>query len=1586
MDLDSSGGFIWEMLWPQLKARLPLQDVQWRTKVGATRSVPQLQVDFLPQGDPRITFPLDSMTNWHRLPYLRLFLVNGDDNEKYASAKKTAQHWIEGLSGTPTTGQWLVVVVTQRAPSKQIFQGSFLDKLRRDLNRKDRIVALRMDGGGEDLWIEFLAKVKEALTASFETFTGLLSDEIKLLDSQRQRPGWDFLNYFLIKEALAMTYERAQIPQSAVVQYNQLECTFVEHKASTGVFKEQWGMYLSESSTAMLIDAPRDKCRELITTHRISPFDFGQYLFSRQAAIYFSMMSPVFVASKASSFITQTHKDLCRMTPAPPFLFAETWTMTATLAVAQECLKHISTAPRIDPIRMSTASAPADGPGALQRCTSTVNMSSSASVAAGDTMSVLGIPVLHMRSRSTSGPKSTVDMPISGLGSSRSPFSHFSRGPTEAASVAGMPLGSAASSSRGPPSVCSVTREADREGEEVSMYYTLGNLLYFGRIQLERMGLAFGLYEARMQNQMTAFADAYASVLDEIRLAVPESLVPRTPEPVLEAAPRPTPRAVARAVVEELEEVDPAVADPVVDEEAAVRAEVKRHPALLSISSESAIARAGSAFALGESTSTSPVHRVGSASPAISEGGLGLSDDVEAVPPAPHSTTPPSGEEVAPGSRAIRSRPPAAGGNKRPLRIANLNRDTPGRKSSAGECSSDRPDAHRLQLGGRQRASANIGVLPPMFWRHDSASLAERGAGALSETASKELLASIKSETVREALSSQENFDKQYVAMTEQAQCSYNLSNRGRVVERLTRDIAFLFFKRRRWLDAADSLELVLKQFEANQWTEMAYRVQAMLARSYRALEHWTDYAESCMYLLNPALPLSALERVYYTQQLFDAVPSCLNSRHVLPMDLVFKLTLGGDALTAESYTIGDAVTLKCTVESNLAVPVQVQNVSVRLARSNMITDDQVLVLHTPEGNETVTISPGTNEYTLCTTPAILGDFHFHRFIVEKGGLALEMDLEPLHLKTVTVKPSVQTAELVTLLPLWLPVGGDSAKEATLVIKANEDVITEGTVTITSRTELEVSGGRQYMLFEVRDADGNVKLSQEQKMSVTTLKMLPLARNETCSLKLFIPPQPVHTTHQVSFGLNYVKSTRERLSLRKDLSIEFTLPFKLCHWVVPLGENTAAAQISATNSALSPLTITDYSLSAGGKAAEDIDSARASIGATVHQSHQLSLAFVLSHDLRGAEQKIQTCELRVSYKYPNATRTETAEFVAQLPLHLHSHDYEVAYTAVPDAVVVGNTYDMTFTLARTHGQGEDRVTYEVRFNQELWMIAGFKRQAATLVDCTPSTFTVRVVPLVVGRLPMPEVVLLRAVPARVGQVGWKSVCSFPDSEELVCSFVEETADSFKTPISPEQIRGEERDAEVILCWIDDKIDLPAMQYLVDNVQRQRPRTLIKEMTSSTQLSRWLDHQTSAIAAKLRVVTNRFRANDGENRAAYKVVSLLRQRSSFADTPVMVFARSSAGLEDLSQLPRVQVTTELSEILKFASPRAAAVRQLVASSANEDGAIVRAGPSTSCHRCKQSIPDKNVVVTEDGSVMHHDCYSCGVCGQCLAPHS
>lgn len=96
-------------------------------------------------------------------------------------------------------------------------------------------------------WVDFVTKAKECIIASFDTLVGLVDEDVRRADSQRQLQGWQYLSFFRQKvmrlfapvrsqltsnatgqEVLADLFEAMQLWEDALLQYDELEASFFQ--------------------------------------------------------------------------------------------------------------------------------------------------------------------------------------------------------------------------------------------------------------------------------------------------------------------------------------------------------------------------------------------------------------------------------------------------------------------------------------------------------------------------------------------------------------------------------------------------------------------------------------------------------------------------------------------------------------------------------------------------------------------------------------------------------------------------------------------------------------------------------------------------------------------------------------------------------------------------------------------------------------------------------------------------------------------------------------------------------------------------------------------------------------------------------------------------------------------------------------------------------------------------------------------------------------------------------------------------------------------------------------------------------------
>lgn len=282
-----------------------------------------MPIEILQYNDERVKAHYDNQ-NLYKKPYLYLYLVHCDDPDTYKNVVRAKiKQWVTQM--TERQQEWLIVYVSlgpkrfSELTSK--LTRTVFDRIKNDFNvKRDRCCQLRFldtnntssgnnkdkdndNGGGssgtglststkqqDDLWDDFLIKMKEGIISSAEQYLTTYEDEIRKMDAKRTTPGWSYQNFFFIKEGLALIYERAQLYEDALMQYFELEVLFGDPN-NRSQFDQITDEVLQPNSihcNGNILDTSFKNYRKLIYENKISLFDFKVYLFARQSKVSYN--------------------------------------------------------------------------------------------------------------------------------------------------------------------------------------------------------------------------------------------------------------------------------------------------------------------------------------------------------------------------------------------------------------------------------------------------------------------------------------------------------------------------------------------------------------------------------------------------------------------------------------------------------------------------------------------------------------------------------------------------------------------------------------------------------------------------------------------------------------------------------------------------------------------------------------------------------------------------------------------------------------------------------------------------------------------------------------------------------------------------------------------------------------------------------------------------------------------------------------------------------------------------------------------------------------------------------------------------
>jgi hypothetical protein len=187
-----------------------------------------------------------------------LYLFVGDEDFK---------EWYESIAKRE-----FLIVKTKEASSIPSFGQKRVDK--------NRIFKL---DSTEKSWHELIEKIKDLIGKSISDQLALLDEQARKLEQQRMMPGWNYCQYFTIKESLASVFEMLNLLNDSLSYYDELEALFTQTMSEQGApwFKRFGG----EGGIPDIFNLNDKQYKEMIAENTITIYDFRMYLISRQCSI-----------------------------------------------------------------------------------------------------------------------------------------------------------------------------------------------------------------------------------------------------------------------------------------------------------------------------------------------------------------------------------------------------------------------------------------------------------------------------------------------------------------------------------------------------------------------------------------------------------------------------------------------------------------------------------------------------------------------------------------------------------------------------------------------------------------------------------------------------------------------------------------------------------------------------------------------------------------------------------------------------------------------------------------------------------------------------------------------------------------------------------------------------------------------------------------------------------------------------------------------------------------------------------------------------------------------------------------------------
>lgn len=245
---------------------------------------------------------------------VHLFLASCEDIDVYRTdVRPKLVSWLESMPNRRSLK--LIVILIEKIPfsveGSKSSKAFLLDKIRFDFGDKAALNVISMKHQTDGLLSgvpEFIELLSDCLFSAASSQLELLDEEIRKIDSQRNVPGWNYCSFFIAKEEKALLSLSLGLPVEALLAYDELEAVYYQI-AESFQFRFESILPPREVISGQDLFVPDGKpYRDLIYRNEISFYDFGVYLFSRQALILSHL-------KKYSEFVSRTKRFVCSFSP-----------------------------------------------------------------------------------------------------------------------------------------------------------------------------------------------------------------------------------------------------------------------------------------------------------------------------------------------------------------------------------------------------------------------------------------------------------------------------------------------------------------------------------------------------------------------------------------------------------------------------------------------------------------------------------------------------------------------------------------------------------------------------------------------------------------------------------------------------------------------------------------------------------------------------------------------------------------------------------------------------------------------------------------------------------------------------------------------------------------------------------------------------------------------------------------------------------------------------------------------------------------------------------------------------------------------
>jgi hypothetical protein len=212
------------------------------------------------------------------------------------------------------------------------------EKIKTEFNtaRRDRCIYVKIDENNS--WADLFESILDGLASSFGSLLTQAQEDVRKMDSQRLIPGFNFCNFFMLKEGLAEAYECLGMHEEAYLTYHELDAAFFQcvdsaMQKDTSPWSENYGATEPGDDSVDITSSTCKSYHSRLADNTISIFDFRNYSFARQCHLMVRLGRPVEICTRARWHIGISVRSLRQRNFAR--FFIPSWIYSACMSVVK---------------------------------------------------------------------------------------------------------------------------------------------------------------------------------------------------------------------------------------------------------------------------------------------------------------------------------------------------------------------------------------------------------------------------------------------------------------------------------------------------------------------------------------------------------------------------------------------------------------------------------------------------------------------------------------------------------------------------------------------------------------------------------------------------------------------------------------------------------------------------------------------------------------------------------------------------------------------------------------------------------------------------------------------------------------------------------------------------------------------------------------------------------------------------------------------------------------------------------------------------------------------------------------------------